>query len=290
MKKTLLHFLTSCVTESEAREFSRVIADDSQGLIDKINKFYNAKTNPGVKDKFQNLTKNLFGVPKSPLDLTAPELERFTEVIRDRESQASLRITLKPDFFEDGQLPDPQQIQTKVKDFYLHNRLHFNSYKDLSYDPSNQALSITVRKQIAQKLFDKLGIKPEVSKNLIDGKDLPHKTTKMTKVKVPFEILVPTIGSEKSYDIKQFEKNANQFLKRSGSTVKVYNETTPQDSGFEFNGDLEALHDMFLRSFNNPNFRPLSFDHLGQVDAAMSQITQLATESAKPPPAPGGKG
>lgn len=276
MRKTFLDFITGCVNPNEARQFTRVVGapDDTGNFINKVKKYYDAKETPGVKKNFQDLTKKLFGVPKSPLELTAPEIDRLTNVIRDRGSQISLKIHLQPDLFVSGALPEDQQIQTIVKDFYLQNRTHFNSYKDLQYDPHEKNIHVQVRKNVAQKLFDKLGFKPEVTKQLMTGKELPNKTSRVQDVTVPFGEFFPDIADVAPHDLKQFEKSANQFLKRTGSSLQIYNEGTPKDSGFKFKGDLEDLHNLFLRSFSNAQFYPLdkAWNHRGQIEDVMNLI------------------
>lgn len=280
MRKTFLDFITGCVNRTEARQFHRAVGapDDTNNFINKVKKYYDAKETPGVKQNFQELTRKLFGVPKSPLDLTAPEIDRLTNVIRDRGSQVSLRIHIRPELFTSGTALDDQQIQTIVKDFYLQNRTHFNSYKDLVYDPDDKMLLIQVRKNIAQRLFDKLGFNQQVTKQLLAGKQLPNKTTNMTDVSMGFGEFYPDIADIKSFDLKQFEKAANQFLKRSGSSLTLYGEATPKDSGFKFRGDLEDLHNLFLRAFGNSQFYPLNeaFNHKGQIEDVMALIRKKA--------------
>lgn len=281
MKKTLLHFITGCVTRHEARRFWRALGDSEQEakeFIQKIQKSYEPGSHLG--GFFKHLTKKLFGLEKSPFDLSPEELARLTKVIDNRIDEIQIRLKLVKELFDTQ--PDPQEVAYKVSDFYVHHKQNFVSAKDIDYDSEENILSIKTEKRLLERLLRKLGVKEEYIKKLIDGKEIPGlKSGNAKKYEIPFRDITDAQKEYGTADLKTFEKVVNNVLKNSSASVSLRDESTPKDATLVFTGELQVLEDLLYRMFREQNktgegkkhsFFPVYFENQVRIDKLIERL------------------
>lgn len=288
MKKTLLDYITGCVTPAEARRFQVALGADPNRFLRQVQRHYKKKDDKGIGNAFDKLTRKLFGIEKSPLDMSPEEIQRFTNVVQDREDMAALDVNLTSDLFASGSVPKDitTKVQRVIQNFYLGsqngvpNRTFFESPRDLMLMPQTDrtkppVLHIRTRKRIAQKFLELIGINREKIKEILSGKEnegvkhLGHKYT------VQFSSVsdLTQLGSLNKADFDKFAQVANKFLaKRGGGKVVVHNEQTPKDAYFEFTGNLELLEDIFHRTLRGENFWPVKFDTMSRINTVLDKL------------------
>lgn len=279
MRKTLLHFITGCVTDHEARRFWRAFGnseEEAEKFLQKVQKHYE-QGNP-VAETFKEITRKLFGLEKTPLDLTPEEIERLSNVVRDRTDEKVLEIQMVPELFN-APVPDPQEIEYKVADFYVKNKNRFDSSKDIDYDKESNTLNIKIKKRFLENLLRSLEVKDEFIKKI--NSDSYSDVPGLKQADKTYRIAMTDITDlEKGYnagDLKKLVQVMNNNLSKQGATVSIDDIATPKDSTLVFRGDLDVLEAILHKAFrekqnNSSAFFPLQFDNSARIDQVIKRL------------------
>lgn len=283
MAKTLLDFITGCVTQTEARRFYRAMAappvqdqggpspqpDQTQQLIDGIRNIYKEPNSP-----LGQLYKKLF--QKDPLDLTPTELTRLTQVVRDRQEDMDVKIELAPEFFNNGKIPQKERIARVIADYFQMNREHFDKAKDLQYDPDRYLLSIHTRKRLVSGFLKKLDMKSEIIRKIEKGLPLPGVTHYRTfRIPLNDQIILPEKqGKVTTQELTGLTARMNQFLAaHKGGEVTLQNGSSPKDAALVFSGSLDILKKLFTAATDEKKFPPLFF-RAGQPEEFINELNK----------------
>jgi hypothetical protein len=266
MVKTLLDFITGCVTPSEARQFHVALGappiedqggppphgpDPTQKLIDGIRNIYKEPNGP-----IGRLYKKLF--QKDPLDLTPAELTRLTQVIKDRQEDMDIRIELSPDLFNSGKIPPKDRINRVIADFFQQNKQHFDRARDLQYEPERYMLTIHTRRRLVKAFLQKLDFKSDIIRKIEKGLPLPGVTHQRTYTLPIQDLLNPQKQNVTSQELNQMVARMNAFLAaHKGGSVKLQNATTPKDAVFIFSGSLDVFKKLLTEAQDEKKFPPL---------------------------------
>lgn len=283
MKKTLLDFITGCVTPREARRFYRAMGgpDETQKFLEKVQKHY-ADPKSAVKEHFKDLTKRLFGLEKTPLDLTPEELDRLGTVVEDRQDTLAYQVKLKPEYFDH----DAQDLYSFVKQtlpaVYARYKTYFAAPQDLMLTPPKEdqpaVLNIKSRKRIVKEALEMLRMKPDVVQKILEGASIENDIKKVGETfHVSFARVVDPekLSKINPADLKKFAQVANGFLsKRGGGKLEIINEKTPADASFRYKGDLETLGELFYaaRRDGGGRFFPMDFPNDPVIDSLLKTL------------------
>lgn len=285
MKKTLLDFITGCVTPREARRFYRAMGgpDETQDFLEKVQRHYKEPKGikDGVKDYFADLTKRLFGLEKTPLDLTPEEIGRLSEIVEDRQDTVGYQIQLVGKNFDHEESDLYGFVKKMLPGLYEKYKQYFINPQDLMLIPPKDGkpavLNIRSRKRIVKEVLQALRVKPDVIENVLEGKSEEEAKKHGETYRVDFSRVVEPekLASINPADLKKFGQVANTFLeKRDGGHITVENEKTPPDAYFTFKGDLEFLGELFYaaRRDDGGKYFPMDFPNDAVIESLLKTL------------------
>ena len=150
--------------------------------------------------------------------MTPEELSRLTRVALDSKEVADFELHINPSMMKpQARQKTPQQMEHIVNDFYLKNKLYFESPDDISFDPKTSTLKYKGRKRLAKKLLkDELEVEEKVAQQTVD------EVSKPVKLSIPLIDLVDTDSPEFENITKEKAAEVEKELKRlAGRNVQV---------------------------------------------------------------------
>lgn len=287
MKKTLLDLITGCVTPREAKRFYRAMGgpDETQKFLEKVQKHYANKDKSNVPQFFDFLTRRLFGVEKSPLDLTPEEIERLSTVIEDRQDTLAYSIKLTPDVFTNPSADIYEDVKRMLPGIYTKHKMYFVNPHDLTLTPPQgkepAVLHIKSRKRIIKEALTHLGLKEDVVERILQGEDLEDAKKQRERYRVDLTTVADAdkLAELNPADLKKFQQVANAFFKKydDGGSLEVNKAETPMDAYIVYRGELDHLAELFYAARRDQGSKYFPLDL--QSDARVQQIiNNLSTD------------